>query len=127
MRIRKALSICALFVLPIFILMGCTAHRTYPREKASLWICEEPHFVINYAGYVSETYLEWEGEKYVVALGLHASSFDVFLRSDDNILHEENILLRGRWEYKGRNMIVKISEDNIFGGAYKELVFVPQK
>ena len=71
--------------------------------------------------------MEWEGKKYVVALGLHASSFDVFLRSDDNILHEENILLRGRWEYKGRNMIVKISEDNIFGGAYKELVFVPQK
>lgn len=120
------LGLFAFVVLSIFSLMGCTAHKTYPREKASLWICEDPHFEINYAGDASETYLEWEGEKYVVALGLHASSFDVFLRSDDNVLHHENILLRGSWRYKKGNVVVKITEDNIFNGAYKELVFVPQ-
>ena len=46
------LGLFAFVVLSIFSLMGCTAHKTYPREKASLWICEDPHFEINYAGYV---------------------------------------------------------------------------
>ena len=128
MRIRKALSICALFVLPIFILMGCTAHRTYPWEKASLWVCEDPYFEVNFAGGATKSYFEWEGRKYEVFVRFgYGKTVTVFLASDDGVLMSEDILLGGSWKYRGKNMVVKLDGDDIFGGAYKELVFVPQK
>lgn len=123
------LGLFAFVVLSIFSLMGCTAHKTYPREKASLWVCEDPHFEMSYVSGSQVSYIEWEGKKYEVhvLLGMTANTFTVYPQSDDGVLRTENILLHGIWKYKEENMVVKIEEDNIFDGAYKKLIFVPQK
>ena len=127
MSTKKVLGICTLLVLLAF-LVGCgRGIDPSPRSKASLWVCEDPHFEINYAGDASETYLEWEGEKYEVFFRMgYGNTVTVFLASDDGVLRPENILLGGYWKYRGENMVVKLDGDDIFGGAYKELVFVPQ-
>lgn len=130
MRTRKVLGICAivvggicaLFVLSVLFLMGGSDYRTYPHQKASVWICEDPYFVFS----TQEDYFVWEGEKYEAYIRMKASYFDVYLASENFVISDENLLFRGSWRYKKGNMVVKITEDNIFDGAYKELVFVPQ-
>ena len=131
MSTRKALSICAIvagcifafFVLYVFFMIGGSDYTTYPHEKASVWICEDPYFVFS----EQEDYLEWEGKKYEARIMMKVSYFDVYLVTENFVISQENILFRGRWKYEGENMVVKITEDNFFDGAYKELVFVPQK
>ena len=115
-------GICALFVLSVLFLMGGSDYRTYPHQKASVWICEDPYFVFS----TQEDYFVWEGEKYEVHIMMKASHFNVYLVSENFVISQENLLFRGSWRYKKGNMVVKITEDNIFDGAYKELVFVPQ-
>lgn len=114
---------CFIFVL---FLMGGSDYRTYPDQKADRWVCDDPHFVLDFTDDFSDTSIEWKGNKYYVDIGVHASYFDVFLRAEDRVLREENILLRGSWNYVKGSMVVEIHEDNLFGGAYTELVFEPQ-
>ena len=131
MSTRKVLGICAIvagcicaaFCLLILFLMGGSDYRTYPSEKASVWICEDPYFVFS----TQEDYFVWEGEKYEVHIMMKASHFNVYLVSENFVISQESLLFCGSWKYKGENMVVKITEDNFFDGAYKELVFVPQK
>ena len=133
MRTRKAIDICmicigcifTLFALFVFFFTGGSDYTIYPREKASLWVCEDPYFTIDYKGEKSECYFMWEDKKYEVFVGIKSDTFTAYLPSDDDVLNE--VLLHGTWKYKGENMVVKIKTDNIFDGAYKELVFVPQK
>lgn len=121
------LGICALAVVIVLCLMGGSDFREYPQEKATHWVCEEPHFEIHFAGEASEYFLECRGEKIRVFVGIRADYFDVFLqRNPEDPLEQENILLRGTWKYVKGKMVVRIDEDNIFNGAYSELVFVPQ-
>ena len=133
MRTRKVIDICmicigcifTLFALFVFFFTGGSDYTIYPREKASLWVCEDPYFTIDYTGEKSECYFMLEDKKYEVFVGIKSDTFTVYLPSDDDVLNE--VLLHGTWKYKGENMVVKIKTDNIFGGVYKELVFVPQK
>lgn len=133
MKVRKILGlcvicsgcICALFVLWVLFMMGGSDYTTYPEEKASLWVCEDPYFEISYVSGTQISYIDWEDKKYEVFVGMRSSVFDVFLKPNNGAL--ENILLRGNWKYKGENMVVKIEKDNLFDGAYEELIFVPQK
>ena len=132
MRTRKAIDICmicigcifTLFALFVFFFTGGSDYTIYPREKASLWVCEDPYFTIDYKGEKSECYFMWEDKKYEVFVGIKSDTFTAYLPSDDDVLNE--VLLHGTWKYKGENMVVKIKTDNIFDGVYKELVFVPQ-
>lgn len=116
-----------LLILRVYFLLGGSDFREYPQEKAAHWVCEEPHFEIHFAGEVTESFLEWRGEKIRVFVGMRADYFDVFLQTKPvDPLEQENILLRGTWKYVKGKMVVRIDEDNIFNGAYSELVFVPQ-
>lgn len=134
MRIQKALHICfvaiacGLIVCCVWLLslVGGADNTTYPWKKADLWVCKDPHFEIDFTGDRSASYIEWKDDKYYVDIGLHADSFDVFLQSDDQVLREENILLRGTWKYINSSMVVEVLVDKLFGGAYTELVFNPQ-
>ena len=55
MSTKKVLGICAIvvgsicvgFCLLILSMIGGSDYRTYPHQKASVWICEDPHFEIN--------------------------------------------------------------------------------
>ena len=40
-----ACSVLVLFVLVAIGLMGGADYRTYPSEKASRWMCEDPHLL----------------------------------------------------------------------------------
>ena len=129
MRTGRVLGVCTLLVLLVFSI-GCgRGIDPSPRLKASLWVCEDPHFEMSYVSGSQVSYIEWEGKKYEVhvLLGMTANTFTVYPQSDDGVLRTENILLHGTWKYKGENMVVKIDTDRIFGWAYKKLVFVPQK
>lgn len=106
--------------------MGGADFRAYPFQKADHWVCEEPHFEIDFEDQTSGSYIEWNGRIYRVEVGIHADSFDVFLQSEDGLWYQENIILRCTWEYEGDTMKVKIDDDHLFDGAYTELVFTPQ-
>lgn len=68
MRTRKVIDICVicigciyvLIVLFVFFFMGGSDYTIYPREKVSLWVCEDPYFTIDYTGEKSECYFMWE-------------------------------------------------------------------
>ena len=130
MSTKKVLGICAIvvgsicvgFCLLILSLIGGSDYRTYPHQKASVWICEDPYFVFS----TQEDYFVWEGEKYEVHIMMKASYFSVYRASENFVISDEYILFHGRWRYKKGNMVVKITEDHIFDGAYKKLIFVPQ-
>ena len=117
------------FVVCVICLMGGYDNTVYPSDKALHWICEDPYFEIYFSDNQFEetqAYIEWNGEKIQVYLGLHASYFDVFLQTDKNEPLNERVLFRGTWKYKGDTLVVSIDKDNIFDGAYTELVFYPQ-
>lgn len=120
--------ICVIFfcIAGVIVLMGGADFRTYPFQKADRWVCEEPHFEIDFENQTSGSYIEWNGEIYRVEVGIHADSFDVFLQSEDGLWYQENIILRCTWEYEGDAMKVKIDVDHLFDGAYEELIFTPQ-
>ena len=123
MSTKKVLGICAIvvgsicvgFCLLILSLIGGSDYRTYPHQKASVWICEDPYFVFS----TQEDYFVWEGEKYEVHIMMKASYFSVYRASENFVISDEYILFHGRWRYKKGNMVVKITEDHIFDGAYK--------
>ena len=130
MRTRKVLGICAIvvgsicvgFCLLILSMIGGSDYRTYPHQKASMWICEDPYFVFS----TQEDYFVWKGEKYEVHIMMKANYFSVYRASENFVISDEYLLFHGRWRYKKGNMVVKITEDHIFDGAYKKLIFVPQ-
>ena len=120
------LGICALLALSILLMMGGADFTEYPSKRASDWVCEDPHFEIHFGDGADEDHLVWEGEKIPVITGLRANGFNVFLKTDPQQPLDKCVLLRGTWKYEKGNMVVRIEEDNIFDGAYTELVFVPQ-
>lgn len=122
-----ACSVLVLFVLVAIGLMGGADYRIYPSEKASRWMCEDPHLLLDFSE--EQSYLVWNGEKLPVATLIRASYFDLYLDTDPDpsgAISAENVLFRGTWKYKGDTLVVSIDEDNIFDGAYTELVFYPQ-
>ena len=136
MKLRKilfvigiiAVIICLLPVLVPIFLIGGSDFTTYPAEKATVWVCEDPHFQISFTQIPSENYIEWEGETILVEVGLHSSAINIWRKiPGEDILKQENILIQGYWKYVGDTMVLEVGTDNIFDGAYTELVFIPQK
>ena len=136
MKIARKVLLIALIILvliPVFLilwvvfLMGGSDFREYPDEKATRWVCEDPNIEISFSGIAPEAYLEWKGEKMPIYVGMHADSFTIYLQRDpEGPYREEDILVRGSWKYVKNTMVFEISTDNIFKGAYKKLVFIPQ-
>ena len=127
------ITLIILILIPVFLilwvvfLMGGSDFTEYPDEKATHWVCEDPHIEISYSGVAPEAYLEWEGRNLPIYVGMHANSFTIYLQRDpEGPYREEDILVRGSWKYVKNMMVFEISTDNIFNGAYTELVFVPQ-
>ena len=125
---RKLLLV--LLVLVIF-LTGCDTYAMfdqYPWDKADCWYCEEIDYTIKYS--FSSTgqlqphteYWIWDGQTYNVTAACQASTID-FLVTESGM---GRTLFSGTWKYEGKNIVVSIVTDNIFGGEITELVFVPQ-
>lgn len=103
---------------------GCMYSR-YPNDRADQWYCQELDFTLNVDGRTSE--LIWNGEIYTVGFASQAGYYLVVLENGQDILGEEDVLFEGRWSFSGKKLVLKISEDNLFDGAYKKLVFVPKE
>ena len=136
MKLRKILCIigiivaviCILFMQMTVFLMGGPDYTTYPSEKASLWVCEDPYFQISYSSTTPECYLEWNGEVIPVEVGLRSNTFSIWENiPGDNVPIDEIMLIRGNWKYVGNTMVFEIETDNIFDGSYTKLVFIPQE
>ena len=118
------LMLIAILLYSLFAIGGADFTK-YPKERASHWVCKEPHFELNYKN-AQETFLEWDGKKMQVVVAMQGNIYDVYRVTNPDILKEEDLLFRGTWKYVKGKMVFKISKDYVFDGAYKELVFVPQ-
>jgi hypothetical protein len=47
------------------------------------------------------------------------------VETGETSIREEQILLSGKWKYKGKNVVIEITEDNIFDNTFEELIFKP--
>jgi hypothetical protein len=133
MKKLKTVGIVAIIIIAILsalvlVLLGGSDFTVYPEEKASRWVCTNPHIEIHYSADSFGSYLEWEGEKVPIFVGLHASAINVYRQEPGQTeLREDDILFMGYWYYEGETMVVEIDTDHFFHNAHTELVFVPQE
>ena len=106
-----------LILLLLFILSF--GHTTYPGEKASCWVCDEPYFVMEYQEeqsknlyYNGDNYIAINGELLPVRVDYHRSS-DFAVMPTNSALWDDR-LLTGTWKYKGKQLVFSIEEDFIF-------------
>ena len=131
-KTRKIVVICVLCIVALLFLclwsmFGGSDYTIYPGEKATTWICHEPHIKICFRKIVTDGYLEWNEDKIPVVVAMQSNVFEVYRAAlPQEGLKEENILFRGYWHYEGKDMVMEIYEDNIFNGTYSELTFAPQ-
>ena len=85
--------------------------------------------MIDFSSAVGTGHLKWNGEEHLVTVGTRLGQFSVLYPWEEEkpLLDEERLLFKGDWHYEGENLVVTITEDKIFGGAYKTIVFTPQK
>lgn len=106
----------------------------YPYQKADYWYCEEIDFSFFYEHHEdgrleSGIYsLNKDGEILTVWIAFTIDNWHIQLyREDGADVSLDDILMSGTWYYKNENLVLIIEKDNLFGGAYEELVFVPTK
>lgn len=121
-----ALLVVMLFVCAIFLACDpMAAMNLQPDDVASRWVCDEPEIVIEFSrdeyGYQNQnSFLTWNGETRAIILTYRASIFWIFYES---VIGYSDELLYGEYTYEDGNLVLLIERDNIFGGAYTELVF----
>jgi hypothetical protein len=131
----KKLVSAVLVVVLLVCLAGCDTYAMfnyYFWNKSDCWYCEEidfeMYFTYDQNGILIDQGYEliWNEEVYVVHVGTQSAWF--FIDTDkngNNLIEMDEILLEGEWYYRDDNLVFEIRKDNLFDGAYKELVFVP--
>lgn len=126
--------IIASIMLLLLILSGCDRFellRLYPWYKAEMWYCEEIGMYIEFSvdvdGDISEApvgYIEEEDMRHPLLIGFRGN--DLWFGSEPD---EHNVswpLLTGNWEYEKESLIITVQDDQLFGGRYSKLIFIPQ-
>ena len=130
----KKLFLILLICTIMICCVGCEGYEAmgkYPHFKSACWYCEDLDFTINYEfhkdGHLKEmTYpLHWEGKTYDVYVWFMFDNWEIAIDNGDSITESNEQLLLGTWKYKGNNLILTITEDNLLNGQYEKLVFVP--
>ena len=135
---RNVLQILLILLL-LLALTGCDAISNqlsrypfvdYPFENETKWVCNEVNFVIEYTQGSKPicdevSYIEIDGVVYDVEVDYHASYFIVVPQKREYI-SDENTLLKGTWEYEGKQLVFIITNDKIFDGAYEKLYFTKE-
>ena len=113
-------------LLIALLLVGCTPeYIRFPQETTSLWVCSDPYITLQYTwdengNYHAEEMIYWNGESIDISFSNSPGNYFVS-RKDDT--HYDQRLFRGTWECEDDTLILTITEDFLFDGAYKELVF----
>lgn len=132
----KRIFVIFLICTVLFCSVGCdgyTAAKKYPYYKADYWYCEELDFAFYYEYYEDGrmkyiTYpLQWEANSLNVSVYFIVGNWYMEVDNGDDIPQLEDQILSGTWTYKRGNLILKITEDKIFGGQFQELVFIPME
>lgn len=94
----------------------------YPHSK---WVCMEPHIEIEVREYGDYTATLGTGEdKRTFFLGFR-SGYGVDAYVGENVVfNDETMLFTGECSYSKDSFTITIGEDNLWDGAYHELVFV---
>lgn len=120
---KRGYLIVAVVIFFIVSCIGCF-RREYPDTIAEYWYCDEIDFTLNVTTKSSE--LVWKDMQYEVAIGFTSGrGYEVFIENGDDMVHQDEVLFGGSWSYKWGKLVLKISDDWLFGGVYKELVFEP--
>ena len=134
----KKLLICALVIVLMFAYSGCfDGHyltQKYPYQRADYWYCEEIDFSFFYEHHEdgrleSGIYsLNKDGEILTVWIDFVMDNWYIQLYCEDGAdVSLDDTLMSGTWHYQNKNLVLIIEKDNLFGGAYEKLVFVPTK
>ena len=140
----------AVLLLVVILCISSLAHyysapgpgkTVYPWETADAWYCEEIDFTFYYTyddrGTINflETPLVWNDETYNIEVSFKYSLMSFSLPVSHPIFEgtefynpsgkSSYFVVEGCWEYVGENILFTIQNDALFGGAYKELIFVP--
>lgn len=134
---KRTLAILIVIML-IFSCIGCqldtyAAWKRYPWYKSDNWYCAQIDMHLCYKGDQGNAPANtgfawtWDGTEYEVVVGCQRSAIDFSRRvtSSDGSTGAVT-LFAGRYVYEKGNLVVTIYEDNLFGGEFTELIFVPQ-
>ena len=116
-----------ILLLSASILWGCDPAGgkrpyDYPNSK---WVCSEPHIEIEVSENGDYTATLGTGEeKRTFFLGFR-SGYGVDAYTGANVVfNDETLLFTGKCRYGEESFTVTIGKDNLWNGAYHELVFV---
>jgi len=130
---KKNIAFILLFSYVVFM-SGCDTYRAiknYPWYQSSTWYCEEIDmaftFLTDTNGDLIESppcQLSIHNQIYSITVNFHSNSVSFLSEADMN--NTVSGLLEGVWRYDNKKLIISVLEDNLFGGEYEELVFIPQ-
>ena len=129
----KRKLVVTILILISILLYACTwqgLFSLYPEDISHAWYCEELDITITYlydengkfTG-IEPLILNWKGETHTLYLGMLGNSYALGTETGRGTLVEQ---ISGTWDYRGDDLVLYIDEDLILGGAFDELVFVPQ-
>ena len=130
---KKTYSFCAVFCL-LLCLVGCDTYAMfnyYPDDRSTVWYCEEIDFEIKYVPneygnlVAQKSTITWDDVSYSVVGIFNFGYFEIILEKGETSITEADILLSGKWKYKGENVVIEITEDKVFDNTFEELVFKP--
>lgn len=127
-RLKKAWKFLVVFTLLTVVLAGCdprAALGAYPYDRGSVWVCEEPSIVLEYAkgndgALQSRAVLCWDEEEIPIEILFGAAAVTVMPEGET---HYNNRLLNGTWDYENGDLVLYIGEDLFFGNKFEKLVF----
>ena len=131
---KKMISILLLAVM-LFALAGCDTYAVfnyYPEDRSTVWYCEEIDFEIKYVPneygnlVAQKSAITWDDVSYSVVGIFNFGYFEIILEKGETSITEADILLSGKWKYKGENVVIEITEDKVFDNTFEELVFKPE-
>lgn len=120
-------------ILILLFICGCdayTAAERYPWYRAENWYCQEIDMMISYSydeeGRLTEcppSRVVWNDQTYDIIVGFNSDAVWFTARESND---SPRRVLNGTWVYRDGNLVIQNFEEELFGGAIKELVFIPQ-
>ncbi|MBQ6831057.1 MAG: hypothetical protein IJO28_00325 [Oscillospiraceae bacterium] len=129
---KTVLLVICILTLTLNLCACDPMHDHHPYEINTEWISEDPYIRIQYGpnpGDFSERTVEfvYDGNTYDVEVYTHAWNFMICETEDSATEHTGIVgyLLSGRCKYRDGCLVVKVDEESILYGKYKEVVLKP--
>ena len=131
--------LCAAIVAGVFWFSQENVYRNKVRLNKLLdaeypntsWVCDEPYISLHFSeefGASADKYdkveciILYNGEQIEAELHPTTPGHGMFIRKGATISSDENILFEGLCKFQEDRIIMKVTADNLFEGAYKKIV-----